>query len=507
MSRKKTIERRTIESLIANSFLFGIGFLQNIVLVPLLLANWGASKYGLWISIYAFFSLLQSFDFGHQNYIGNEFNKFYYTNKERARELLGSSIYVAVVIGAVALLVVIVLNLTGLVNTLVGLDRSFSEPNIGWGLVVLSTMWILAGSIGGILVRIILPLGMMARFTYLSIVLKLFLFCILALGAWFKWSLLQVILIYSLGELLYSWGIFWYIRKIMPSFYPWWKHANFNTGWNNFKRSLILTFNNFLDQLSNNGLVLVISAFLNAGAVPSFTTMRTVANTALIGTNTFLQSVSPDVIRLHANDEKEKLKQILFANWFITGLPINFVFLILPLFAQSLYTWWTKGQIPYDSRLLLLLMASVSISNFFKGFTSYLMYINDLAINFYVSVIKASTILVITILSISSFGLYAPAAGFLLAEGIAGIMIYKRANKHLHEGNGDFSIQQISLAFMPVALLLIWFMLHFAGIHFSLWTVAAFSILITISYLTLFLKNGNYLMNRVKRMRSKPALM
>lgn len=505
--RRKSIERRTIESLIANTFLFGINFLQNIVLVPILLASWGASKYGLWISIYAFFSLLQSLDIGHQNYVGNEFNKLFYLDKKKAWELLGSSLYVAIIIGGISLLLIIGLNVTGLVNAIIDLDNSFKEDHVGWALVVLSTMWILAGSVGGILVRIILPLGLMARFTYLSIVLKLLLFSILALGAWFKWSLLQVILIYSLAELIYAWGIFWYIRKVMPEFYPWWKQASFSTGLTNFKRSLVLTLNSFLDQFSNNGLVLVISSFLTASVVPAFTTMRTVANTALIGTNTFLQSVSPDIIRLHVNNEKGKLKQVFFANWFITGLPINFIFLILPLFAQPLYTWWTMGQIPYDSSLLFILMASVSISNFFKGFTSYLLYINDLAINFYVSVIRVFIILSITILGISTFGLCAPAAGFLLAECITGIIIYKRANRHLLEGNGEFTIQQISLSFMPVALLLIWFILHFAGIPVSLWTVATFGIVMTIFYLTLFLKNGNYLMNRVKQMRSKATLI
>ena len=117
---KKSIERRTIESLVANTFLFGVSFLQNIVLVPILLANWGATKYGVWIAIYAFFSLLQTLDVGHQNYVGNEFNKFYYTDEVKAKEILGSSIYIAVGIGLFSFALVVILNLTGLADTVIG---------------------------------------------------------------------------------------------------------------------------------------------------------------------------------------------------------------------------------------------------------------------------------------------------------------------------------------------------------------------------------------------------
>ena len=364
-------------------------------------------------------------------------------------------------------------------------------------------MWILAGSIGGILVRIILPLGLMARFTYLNIILKVLLFSVLAIGGWFKWELFHVILCYSLVELMYAWGIFWYIKKIMPEFYPWWRYANTKTGWINFKHSLVLTMNGLLDQFSNNGLILVISSFLSAKAIPLFTTMRTVANTALIGTNTFLTSVAPDLIRLHANNEKQKLRQIFFANWFITGLPINVVFLFLPIFAERLYTWWTKGQIAFDMPLLLLLLAGVVLTNFFKGFALYLFFINDIKINFTTSVIKATIIILITIGGIMKFGLYAPAVGYIIAETVTGIIIFRKANSHLEKGSSSFSISDILLAFVPIIIVLSLFVCIGLNNTFPIWMIFTGFLFLISSYIIILKKNGEYLLQRFKVMTKR----
>ena len=101
----KSIEKRTLESTISGGLLFFISFVQSIVLVPFFLKYWGNEKYSLWITLFAFVNLMRTLDTGHQNYIGNEFNKLFHINKIEAKKLLGSSFKVAYFIGGLELII------------------------------------------------------------------------------------------------------------------------------------------------------------------------------------------------------------------------------------------------------------------------------------------------------------------------------------------------------------------------------------------------------------------
>ncbi len=63
------------------------------------------------------------------------------------------------------------------------------------------------------------------------------------------------------------------------------ERCRFKIAFNNFKNSLVFTFNGFLKQLSNNGLVLLVSNLFATIYLPVFATIRTMTNTALSITN------------------------------------------------------------------------------------------------------------------------------------------------------------------------------------------------------------------------------
>jgi O-antigen/teichoic acid export membrane protein len=487
----KSIERRTMESVVANIFLFGINILQNIVVVPILLRSWGVEKYGVWIALFALFTILQTLDIGHQNYVGNEFIKLYYKDKRKAQAVLGSSLLIAATIGLTLLL--------------------FSFAAASWGLVVLMAQWILSGSFGGILVRIILPMGLMARFAYISAISKIAYFVVLVVGAWYHMTILQVATLAALAQLLYSWGTFGYIRAAMPDFFPWWRGADWRLGFQNLRASLVITLNGFLDQLGNSGMILLITSYLSSMAVSSFATMRTVANTALIGTNTLVQSLHPDFIRLHALHDGKKLREVFYANWLLSGLLVNLFFVFLPLFARDAYIWWTGKQIIYDQPLLLLLLWSVAVINFFKGFSFYLLAINDLKINFQLSVIRIAILLLITLGGLSFGGLLAPALGFCVAELTVGIMAYVRTQHHLRAADAPIPSQVFLLASLPMLILTVYFALISLP-NMPMWAVAALAaVLMTVSYGLFFSGHGAQLKARIlgllRRKRADETLL
>ncbi|MDX1935659.1 MAG: hypothetical protein SFU21_01010, partial [Flavihumibacter sp.] len=166
----KSIEKRAFDSTIAGIALFVISFFQSIILVPFFLKYWGNEKYSIWLTLYAFVNLMRTLDTGHQNYIGNEFNKFYHQDKEKAHHLLGSSFKVAYLLGFLELLIYLIILVAGLQGRVVGVNES--SFNVSWGIISFLVMWLLVGSAGGILVKIILPIGKYSRSLYLNIIIK-----------------------------------------------------------------------------------------------------------------------------------------------------------------------------------------------------------------------------------------------------------------------------------------------------------------------------------------------
>src|SRR5688572_18171403 len=99
------VEKRAIKGTLFGLIQFGLTFVQSVLLVPLLLTQWGQEKYGMYLAIFAFLQLLKTIDFGHQTYVGNEFNKIYFQNRSDSVVILGSSMMMALILGGVELLI------------------------------------------------------------------------------------------------------------------------------------------------------------------------------------------------------------------------------------------------------------------------------------------------------------------------------------------------------------------------------------------------------------------
>ena len=88
------IQQRAFKNSTVGLISFISSLLQAIIIVPILLKYWGNETYGIWLALYAGFSLLQSLDTGHINYIGNKLN-ISYNLKEELNTTLGSSFLMA----------------------------------------------------------------------------------------------------------------------------------------------------------------------------------------------------------------------------------------------------------------------------------------------------------------------------------------------------------------------------------------------------------------------------
>lgn len=493
-----TIEKRSLKSLIANLIQFAIQFAQSILLVPILLHYWGNEKYGVWLAVFSFFTLLQTFDAGHQTYVGNEFNKYFHLDKSKAHEILGSSIRVCLIIGLFELMILSLIIFLNVTPSFVGINPESSKGyGVEWGLISIMLVWILSGNIGGILVRIILPIGMMSRSIYLGIILKVIQLLILLISGIFQLSIFEACLYTALSSLFYSYGLFIYIRYLMPEFYPWWKNGSWKIGITNLKKSIVLTVTNLLEQFSNSGLILVITNFLNASFVPLFTTIRTLGNTALQGTGMILNPLYPDMIRYHATNEHNKLISLLEMNWLVTGYIVNTIFVASILFIEPLYAWWTKGILRFDLALYSLIISSVILSNFSKGFTVYLTGINDLRAISFITSIKFLVIAFIGISLISLINLLSLGLALLLGEIISAYFSYRFTKNVLVKNGVEFNYVNIRLNLVALSITGTILLLNYFNLAEKLVLVTVGIIILSILYLKLFISLSPIVKKRI----------
>lgn len=481
-----SVQKRVLSNYSVGLLSFIITFLQAIIIVPILLKYWGNDYYGVWISLFAGFSLLQSFDLGHQSYIGNLLNIEYHKDKKKFAESLGSSLVVALFLGGIELFITIIIIMSGYLNNFLGInDEIINYTIISYSLLSLVLMWIITGSIGGILVKMLIPAGYMAQSIIWGIVFKLAQFLSLALVALSGGKILIASIVYSLVQTFLSVLLFIYIKNRMPEFFPWWKFSNINIGFRNLKKAAVLTFNNLLQQLTTNGLVLFITNLFSSSLIPAFTTIRTLTNTATVFTNLFITSIQPDLIKYHAKEEIKKLQSTLNANWFFSGLIVNIGLILVLPFVNDIYRIWTKGLISFDFNLFISLAASISIINFGAGLYNYIYGINNLKAVSVITIMRVIILFTFSYVFSEVFGLTGIGFAVLFSEIISSsILPYFYVQKILNSLKGSLNLRNslIAIASPLIIIALAVYSLFETEFNYNIWFAALSATMIIYIY-------------------------
>ena len=342
------ITSRSLLGILYGGVNFVLTFFQSLLLVPFILDFWTKENYGIWLACYAFITLMRTIDAGHQTYIGNEFMKAYHEDIARAKTILGSSIKIALFLGFLEVLIFLIVIYLEKENVLIGIS---TDGRLNIGLLCMLVSWWIIGSAAGVLVKCFLPVGLFNRTIFWSIIYKLIEIALLIIAVTKGWEIWYILCVLSIVFFLYCVIALYDIKSKIPSIYPWWQYGSFKQGFKGFITSLMLTFNGFIEQISSNGLLILIGNFASTAAIPVFTTLRTASNVFLQITQITINPLVPDMVRFHTANEKHKIASIFNINWFL----LNF-FLILPLilvvpFLQELYELWTRDKLVFDKLL------------------------------------------------------------------------------------------------------------------------------------------------------------
>jgi O-antigen/teichoic acid export membrane protein len=503
----KPIESRTLNSTLYGFILLALTFVQSILLVPILISNWGTEKYGIYLNIFAFIQILRTLDFGHQNFIGNEFNREYHRNKDRASHLLTSSIRMAIMLGFVEVVVFVGFWLSGKADTLLGISGENANL-ILFGILCMVLMWWLIGSVAGTLIKAVVSKGLFAQSVLWGILIKVLEIIVLLVAGIYNVSLFHVLWIWALINMLYSLIVFRWIWFHLEEIGIHWRKGSWKEAFSNAKNSTVLTLNSMFEQFSTNGINFLITRYISLLLLPVYTTLRTITNMAVQMTNLIMNPLQPELIRYHSEQSGHKIASVTKTYWLIGGAMVNITLLALTPFMSWLYAVWTNQQLQFDPILFYLLCLSVAVANFGKTWTTYLVGSNDLKAITMMSVARFGIIFTIIYFAAGHYGLVAIGWAVLNGEIISSLILpFILTRAKMRNFNAAFHVKDILVALLPVGILgmCFWIIVFYGG---SIWWVSSLGIiLMTISYAVMWQRLDTEVQTRLKTLLQRFILL
>jgi O-antigen/teichoic acid export membrane protein len=280
--------------------------------------------------------------------------------------------------------------------------------------------------------------------------------------------MLETSLVFALSQLVIYVASALYVRRALPRYSPWLKGAKRGVGLSDLGHSLFLTTSNLIQQSTINGSVLLVSVLAGPIAVPVFTTVRTLTNLWTTVTTILSTPLLPDVVRIHAKGEVQKLVAINRAYWVLVGSAVNLGAILSYPLIPFLYGQWTAHAVALDKSLLCLLLGSVVVANSGALMALHLTGINSLRIVLGASVARAILGLGGGALGFRGYGLTGFGLGILAGEIVATLMTARYFVKHEVTAKGSrMPVSGFGPALWSTGSVL----LFFIGAGFGWWSV------------------------------------
>lgn len=429
----KSISSRALSGSLMGFTNLGVMMAQSILLVPVLLHFWGTESYGVWLSVMALGAMVTTLDTGHQQFLLNKFNLRYPVEGALGvREDLADGLRVALILGGMQAVFAISLVVCGASGKVFGSDL---EPDVlslaNVALIIFALSWWLRGSVSGILAKLFVARGDYTRSQIWAIWNQFSRLGSITLCALFHCNIALTMLAFCVVSSANSACMFWDIWRRYPDFTPWWRGGSLRRGLANLRPSVVLTANGLLQQLSLNGLVLLVGALMGPVLVPAFTTVRTLANLYAQVTNVFLAPLAPDMSRFHVQEQPQKLGTTFAVCWLINGMVINFLILLTLLFIEPLYAFWTRGDVVFSFPLYLCVTFSVVLLSFGAPMVAYLKAINSLHALLSITIARGVLVFGGAAILIPIYGLSGAGMALLLAELPASLLLPLWHTRHI----------------------------------------------------------------------------
>lgn len=444
--------KRIISGSIASWLKIIATFFIQIVLVPVYLSYWSVSVYGIWIAIQALSSVLAILDISHQNYLGFEFLKFGDKEADKISRYLSSAVLIGLMSGFLQLILLAILiyfyDISFFLSNDIKNVSIISEA--GNSLFVLSIVWLLTGNIGGMLCRALYPFGYYARASWWGVLSTIIISIAPLISIINHKGLFITCLAQAFGTLLYNFllyvDFFRFFKKIGITFIK----PSLRLGWQNFVKSLVLSFNDLLNISRQQGVRLILSPLAGVNALVAFTTMRTGANIALQGLGTLTGPLMPELMRFLNEKNQEKCEVAFATVWTVLIVFLVPGIILIQMIMPSLFVIWTRGKIEYNPLLFALLSMTVLIYALAQPAIAIIKGNNNVKSQVRISFITALIVVGGMFLLVPKMGILGAAITLVIGE-LVDTQLYKIAAKKWLINNGlEWPIKTSRIAALSV---------------------------------------------------------
>lgn len=450
-----SVTSRLISGSVASWIHIGITLVTQIALVPLYLTYWNIETYGLWLAILSLGTLLNSLDFGYQEYLGYEFLKIGKDNRLMMSKYLCSGGLVCLALGIAQINVIaIFLSLGNLpdqfnTSTAIGKNEIYHAEII---LLIQSVTWLLTGSISGIINRALSPYGYYPRMAWWGVLSSITANITPAVMVIQGFGLLETGIMVGVVKVFVEIPIYFdrfrllrmeRIRFVKPSI---------KLGWNTFLQSFFLSITGLLENMRQQGARLLITPFTGAAGLAAFSTMRTGTNVAMQGLHTITNPLMPDFMRfLHDRDQARC--EIAFGTiWMITVSLLAPAFVCLQVFIDPLFVTWTRGNIPFNPWLFAILSLCVLIYAITQPAITVVKGNNLVRQQLVISCITGVLAIIGILILVPRFGILGAGIALLIAEIVANFAFLHVAKNWLHQNELLWPVKPYTIAVTSVCI-------------------------------------------------------
>ena len=189
----------------------------------------------------------------------------------------------------------------------------------------------------------------------------------------------------------------------------------------------------FTNALSFQGITLVVGLLMGSANVAIFNTYRTIARVAVQASATFSFAIWAEFSREFGRNNMNGIKQFYVRSFKIGAIIAVLVSLLLLFFSPLLLRVWSHGQIPFNSKLITILLIYAAIAGFWHVPRTLILSINKhnkLAL--WSVVISILTLLGAWVLG-SAFDMYGVAYAMIVGELIIATASVLNANSIIYK--------------------------------------------------------------------------
>lgn len=370
------VRKRIIQGIGANFIGQVINLASRILLVPLFLKAWGTDIYGEWLILTSIAAYLSITDFGGQLYIINRLTQLYARAQlDDFRRVLHTGMALFMVV-PVILFVLFISVVTWITPATLGIVKTGDEVVLGV-LLLLAFQFVISLP-QGLVLGVYRAVGQLPRGMMLANMAQILQLIMISAALWLNVGMIGIAVLQTIPYIVVAAFALVDLHRRFPQLaITSIQSADRNLARTFFRPSMHFFSLQISQMLTLQGTVLIVGVLLGSVHVVMFTTIRTLVNVAKQFLGMLSHSAWPEMTRLDAEGEKEKLFSLFRLILRVTLIMTMGFTILFHYWGENIYHLWLGDKVVYQPRLMDLFLIYLLQLTFWTACSHVLMATNN----------------------------------------------------------------------------------------------------------------------------------